>query len=529
MRCFAKLSVLLAPLVLASVSGCASPNWMMGHSSEKSAEQSRVDRLLSVADQYEHDGKIDAALRVYQHVLAQDPKNSTARERRDLLTQQIAQNTTPGSKAKALPASMEKLAAADEQEHPVASEAQKSEKVAKSSTSSPAKTESPIAGAAKDKIQPVTHTESLDDLPSIRPAGGSQAETASHTKAFPEEDLSGVMKKQAPSPANPARDVAVAGKPQLPAAPQEQDRSLSTSPFFAEESEAEESWDLAPSTTSIARHESRSDADPWMRTDLRHHGVPQPAPEPLEDFWTGTRLVTLCSQLPPDLVPLVKQLSDVDPAQRIEALRQLAILRRNAQAASVAVFALLEDPHPLVSINAAATLHVISGDVWGSVRTLSAKLESKDEKIIRLSAYLLGQMGAEAMDAVPALEGVRDHHQGLTRLYAAEALNRIAPADPAGVETLAAALSDSDREIRWFAAVSLGTVQGDGEQAAAEALMSALHDCEPQVRAAACLSLGGLGNHAAMAIPELERTVGQDVPEVQTAAETALACLRTEG
>jgi HEAT repeat protein len=210
----------------------------------------------------------------------------------------------------------------------------------------------------------------------------------------------------------------------------------------------------------------------------------------------------------------------------VAALLELSEQGTSAKPASVAVYALLEDPDPMVAVYAAGALREINGDAWSSVKTLAAHLAHEDERIVRLAAYLLGQMGPEAMDAVPQLQQVRDSQHGVTSLHAAEALTHIAPDDGRSVQTLSAALHDQNREMRWFAAVSLGTVRGSAEAAAAQSLRDALRDSEAEVRAAACLSLGGLGVQARIALADLEHARQSDTPEVQMAAETALACLK---
>lgn len=249
-----------------------------------------------------------------------------------------------------------------------------------------------------------------------------------------------------------------------------------------------------------------------------------PAEEPPLPRGTG-QLLSLCENLPAELRPAVELMESSVPAERVRGLLQLCENRERAQPAAVAVHVLLEDADPIVTIYAAGTLHQVTGDVWDSVQVLSRQLAHRDERVVRLASYLLGEMGPAGMSAVPALEEVRDQRRGLTSLHAAEALTRIAPDDPRSVAALAAALDTGDRDSRWFATVSLGSVQGSCAAHAARALSRALNDKDAAIRKSACLSLGGMAQEAQVARPKLEELAANDNPEVRGAAQFALNCL----
>ena len=101
-------------------------------------------------------------------------------------------------------------------------------------------------------------------------------------------------------------------------------------------------------------------------------------------------------------------------------------------------------------------------------------------------ARLLGECGAAALPAVPALAKLLQHPDGDVRVAAAEALLKIAPEKhgDASVGALADALKHADLLIRRRAAEALG---GRGPQASAAlpALRAAVQDPEPEVRTAA--------------------------------------------
>lgn len=611
MRRIAKLSLLLAPIFMASISGCATSSWTNGSASTDPRE-ARINRLMSVAADYESQGKHDSAMRVYEHVLAQQPEHDGALQRRELLAQQGIKGggrslkSEPSTAAKELYASASRPRSVvplgsqnNSAEDTVATIHRKNAELAQLLASKKASTH-PLVVAPSDGnvfengLEPTPIAErsliaeskaSLTDMiqsvsGSVEDAGwvptgtsntwtlvskdsapvASSAETEEEFKPFIETPSSQDVLVTAAKPDTPESSGGwTATAPEKEVEPKSvaavDDGWMSTPSSVS--SDTSSPVELASTTTPT------SPQDAWQTADLtREFPASEPpvtaetvAPEtaspatvlaetvpaemvtadtvPAEmvtaQNWAPTRhlnLIELCDELPAHIRPLVEKLENVDPVKRIEGLIELGELKREAESAGVAVYALMEDTDPVVAIYAAGTLRQISGDSWSSVHTLISYLEHPEPGIAQLSAYLLGQMGPEAMDAVPALEKVRSTGDSLTALHAAEALTHIAPADSVSVEKLTEALKSGDREVRWFAAVSLGSVTGACETQAAQALKDALQDGEAEVQVAACLSLGGLGANAAIAIPELEKASQSNVEDVKSAAETALACLR---
>lgn len=595
MRRFAKLSLFFAPL-LVSICGCATPSWM-SQSKITDPREARVHRLMAVAAEYEVEGKQDAAMRVYEHVLAQQPDHADAAQRRDLLAQQGVKSGGRLLKPELAPAATRSSAEvyASHQSSTktddkttrsnIAAEihrknAELAKMLAQQKTAKqplvvmpgdkaafdnelepiPSKSETLVAQSESNLKNLLNAATAVED-PGWTSTGSSGGWTVVSSDQHMKTPIDQAQSVHAPSDTGwtaqthsaasstlasstlsdefvPAIETSVAEvKTEVKTAEMKTeikaDAATKTEVATAQNARpAEETsgWELAETKETKIELASASPTIPqeedWQTTDLTRKLAASPARNADDDHWESTRLVGLCDNLSPELVPLVEKLENPDPLIRVEGLLELGELSTAARSSSIAVYSLLEDRDPIVAVYAAGTLRQVSGDAWSSVHTLMKYLEHKEPGISQLSAYLLGQMGPEAMDAVPTLERVRNQAVGLTSLHAAEALTHIAPADVSSVQALTTALSGADRELRWFAAVSLGTVAGECEQQAAEALKKALKDQESDVRIAACLSLGGLGDHAAIAIPDLEQAVRSDSPEVKSAAETALACLR---
>ncbi|WP_197441900.1 HEAT repeat domain-containing protein [Thalassoglobus polymorphus] len=242
--------------------------------------------------------------------------------------------------------------------------------------------------------------------------------------------------------------------------------------------------------------------------------------------WKTTSVQRLCdADASDELIQVVSLLDSKQPTERIAGLIELGDQGLYARAASPAVRALLHDNDALVRAHAAGTVHDIEGANADVVRHLQSLLQEDDVSVLRLSAYLLGQMGSEATPAIADLERLRDTKDSLTSLHAAEALTRIAPEAMASYEVLQKGLNDEQRENRLFSAVSLGSVRQPGAEFAAKALKAALKNEDADVRATVALSLGGLGTHAEIALEDLQHVSEFDTPEVRDAALTALACL----
>lgn len=286
----------------------------------------------------------------------------------------------------------------------------------------------------------------------------------------------------------------------------------------------------APPAPSVPEVPAIPEAMPAAETPVAPvaQAVP-PLPEEMREPADSTTLslVDCCDELAKDLIPLVKQLDSQDPLVRARGLEALAACGTEARAAAPAVHSLLQDEEPVVSIYAAFALREIAGDSWNSVKTLTRHLNDEDVQIVRLSAYLLGRYGPEAMDAATTLNAtLKTKNDLLTQLYVSEALIQIIPADHDAVEVLTGAIKHQEADIRWFAAMALANVADPFTREAVVALISGLRDDDQGVQQAACLSLAAIGRSARLATPELIKVARSDSEDVRFAAETALACLR---
>ena len=168
------------------------------------------------------------------------------------------------------------------------------------------------------------------------------------------------------------------------------------------------------------------------------------------------------------------------------------------------------------------------------------------------AAKALGELGAQAKTAIPALRLALADGDATVRENAAEALGGIGAADertltslrrlfsdpdpyvagkaiaalagigPPAVDGLARALSDNDDEVRRCAAIALGKIAPHGAQAI-PSLAAALKDKNADVRWCAAAALGNFREAAAMAAPALLGLLYDDDRDVRWAAHAALS------
>jgi hypothetical protein len=212
-----------------------------------------------------------------------------------------------------------------------------------------------------------------------------------------------------------------------------------------------------------------------------------------------------------DLTPLIAQLKHPSPARRCEALVRLADVPSPPESLQSYVWPLLADPDPLVRVQAARFIWRVSdrGDV--ATATLKGLLDPLQPQSCAFASFLLGEIGAAAQDALPALRARMAGNDPLLRLHAAEAIVKIDPTDADAHSTLTSALRDAAPDVRYFAACAL-LEAGDGfRQSVRGALLEALSDDDLRVASAAALSLE---NHPADELSE---------PVAPTDEEAALA------
>jgi HEAT repeat protein len=132
---------------------------------------------------------------------------------------------------------------------------------------------------------------------------------------------------------------------------------------------------------------------------------------------------------------------------------------------------------------------------------LIKQLRSGDNDARRAAARALGEGGAEAKTAVPALITALKDRDTFVRRFSAQALGAIGPDAQSAVRPLAAALNDPKNEVRGAAVIALGKLGPSG----VETLIDVAGDNRKDVavRRQAVHVLGDLGSAAHAAVPVL--------------------------
>jgi len=502
------LLILIAPLLIC---GCSTTSALFDRSN---ASAERMTRFAEMAQHYEQIGNTQAAMRIYEHMLIQQPDHPLAKDRHSLLAQRestaqmYAQNalrTGPGSAlndqdgsdsvlptpAAKLPAT--KLAAVSDRN--LAQELQLAE-----------------------KMRPVGTTVTAESL-FVAPSGEAPTgETQASSPLLPTRVAS--FKTELPSRTASTVEVSPVAVAHV------QQNSI---PHAQVQNETPDSAFRKPLHAAV---DVRDDWKPTSSRSVKTSEIPlqesgivnvRASSQPV------LALVGLCEDLPAELQTIVARMESPRAEERIASLVELSRMASSGKPASVAVYALLEDRNELVRVYAAGTLRDISNDSWSSVQTLSRSLNSQNDEVVCLAAYMLGQMNSEAMDALDALTMVREKRQGICSLYAAEAVSKIAPGDPRSIDFLISKLENGDRQTRWMSVLMLGNVNVESERKAAGALRKAILDSDSEISSMACLSLAGLGDYGRLAAVELRQTACSDNLDVKVSAEIALFCLGIEG
>ena len=289
-------------------------------------------------------------------------------------------------------------------------------------------------------------------------------------------------------------------------------------------------------TRSDAEEKERSFAAPLVRAEpVRTAEVPaatattpafgEDRKVPSRAGWNSTSMERLCKDCDPMVRAEASKLDSPNADVRKEGILELARMGSVAQPACVALRAMLDDTDPLVQAYAAWALWELDHETLDSVQVLGGLLANSRPEVVELACYSLGNIGAEAKGAIPALKDLRDQSHGLERLRAAEALIRIQEGDARSVDVLTVAVKSTDRQVRWIAANGLGQVRGKDIDRAIETLLLTLDDSDDEVKAAAALALGGMGAPARKALPKLQGMTTSQTPFVGDAADAAIKCL----
>jgi len=136
----------------------------------------------------------------------------------------------------------------------------------------------------------------------------------------------------------------------------------------------------------------------------------------------------------------------------------------------------------------------IPADAPWKVRQSLEKLSDPDAGERAQAAFVLGELGQDAVDAVPHLLDALSDENGRVRSRAAEALGKIG--DPRAVEPLIQLLDakDPDWGVRARCVESLGKLR---DARATQSLIAATEDMASQVRYQAAVALGAVSDPAA--------------------------------
>ena len=175
----------------------------------------------------------------------------------------------------------------------------------------------------------------------------------------------------------------------------------------------------------------------------------------------------------------------------------------------------------------AEDLMELMDDPASHLARLIAELESEDEEVRSMSAFLIGEAGPDAIAAATAMRTrlTTDSSEAI-RVVIAEALGKMNASDDASREVLMAGLKSTSTDVRSASAFALRVFKGEADPAIIDGLKLALADSEESVAAMAALSLSDFGPQARSAIQVLEAVRPTGSPELQQAIDSALGRIR---
>lgn len=218
----------------------------------------------------------------------------------------------------------------------------------------------------------------------------------------------------------------------------------------------------------------------------------------------------------PDPEELVRGLDAPSPATRIESAERLT------QAGAGALAALrpaMRSDSWLLRAQAAA---VLGGIGEPAIDDLESLLDDPDERVRAATVKQLD--GIDSADTVEPLRAALDDASWGVRWLACRALGDLGADAGEAVPDVGAALRDTIGIVRTRAATTLAEIGAP----AVDAARAGLADDDADVRRRAAWVLGQIGAPAAVAIPDLERALRDPDDEVRVQAEFALSLLRPE-
>ena len=241
---------------------------------------------------------------------------------------------------------------------------------------------------------------------------------------------------------------------------------------------------------------------------------------------------------------LVESLGDRSPELRLAAARALWKIERRPERVVPTLIAIVESkrnadkavgPHKPErestvwepSAQAAELLGRIGPEAHQAVPALIEAMKTPDRILCGCAIEALGEIGPDARQAIPAIvERLGDHREAhQTFGYAWEmgstawiALGKLGPDAAVG---LIPALKHHDKEVRQQAALALKEL-GPHAAPALAALVVSLRDPDEEVRQYATYALGGIGSAAKSALPALLKAMKDPSSRVREAVVDAL-------
>jgi HEAT repeat protein len=165
---------------------------------------------------------------------------------------------------------------------------------------------------------------------------------------------------------------------------------------------------------------------------------------------------------------------------------------------------LLEDKESVTNrAEAARALGELGPDAVDAVPALAARLADEDDGVRANTASALSSIGPGAKQAVPALLKALNDKYDIVRSNAVGALISIKPTGKEAVQALIAKMKDRDGYATRAAPMALGAM-GTGAKDAIPALTEAIEKWEDYCREPAC-ALGQMGQDAKVALPTLRK------------------------
>jgi len=244
-----------------------------------------------------------------------------------------------------------------------------------------------------------------------------------------------------------------------------------SSPSVAEATQPE---DLMPSTTDRgSTATAKSEPDPKVepkeepKPKVEPKEEPKPKVEPKEE--PKPKVEPQPKGEPADDVPaLIKQLKDKDESVRLRAVKRIEKLGRAAKEAVPALTEALKDSDEDVRTVAKRALDVLNDSVQKEeLAALILQLKDKDETSRLQAAKKLGQLGASAAEAIPALTSALKDPDADVRGVAKKSIESIQIAakggNPALVE-IAKWLKSKQQSERVKATLALGKLGAEGKE-----------------------------------------------------------------